>query len=250
MIEKVKWDTTTFREEQEPAYVVLIKKDLGMLDLRLDGLRKQGCFPHRARTLLWEAIILHVMDVLLEGFSRVKKCSPEGRAFMNLGLQSVITAVEQLSGLSPAPGAYVVQAYVRAFYLTEQEFLETCRTRAEFTQKMLLNLLQCNLANQLTRKQRAEMQSAIEEISKTRQRRPLWQHIPIEQLRQARSRAQTPKRATTSVLRLSTTPPPPVSPIVKPPTTPQPQTASRRSFDASSVLQRLSFDSRRDKTKP
>ena len=101
MVEKVKWDATTSHEEQERPYVVHIKKELGMLDMRLDGLRKQGCFPHRCRTLMWEAIVLHVMDdVLLEGYSRIKKCSPEGRAVMDLDLQTVVVAVEQLSGAS------------------------------------------------------------------------------------------------------------------------------------------------------
>ena len=93
MVEKVKWDATTSHEEQERHYVVHIKKGA--------CLRKQGCFPHRCRTLMWEAIVLHVMDdVLLEGYSRIKKCSPEGRAVMDLDLQTVVVAVEQLSGAS------------------------------------------------------------------------------------------------------------------------------------------------------
>ena len=192
MIEKHKWDSFS-NSDAEKNYITLVKKEATTLSTKLDALRRRDKVPQAAVVLIWESVILNIMDVLLEGYSRVRKCSNEGRAEMALDLQTLAVALGEFTGLQPVPGLTIVDAYIKAFFVTDEDFLEMCRKNTCFTQKMLTNLFACQSA-QLSRKQKIEFQSSIDEISKARVRKPLWQLVPQDQLKLARENALAPKK--------------------------------------------------------
>lgn len=192
MIEKQKWDTFS-NTETEKNYISLVKREATTLSTKVESLRRKEKIPQSAVVLVWESFILNVMDVLLEGYSRVRKCSNEGRAEMALDLQTLATALGDFTGLQPVPGLTIVDAYVKAFFVTDEDFLEMCRRSVYFTQKMLTNLFTCQ-STQLSRKQKVEFQNSIDEISKGRVRKPLWQFVPADQLKLARENALAPKK--------------------------------------------------------
>eukprot|EP00727_Mastigamoeba_balamuthi_P012514 m51a1_g7886 hypothetical protein (999) ;mRNA; r:68349-72368 len=185
MIEKVSWDG---QMTDERPYVAAVKKEVTTLNMRLEGLQRQGCFPARARDVMWECVILHVMDTLLEGYSRVRKCSNQGRAMMLMDLQSLSTVIAQMLKIKPSPnmtaadslpGYSILEAFIKSFYQPETQFLEFCRYHTEMPMKTLVALAQLCTAHssqmtQMTRKQKADLVAAVEEMSRSRARVPLW----------------------------------------------------------------------------
>ena len=52
-------------------------------------------------------------------FATARKCTPEGRALMQLDLRHLQMKVETLTRLRPLPDAALVETYIKAFYLPE-----------------------------------------------------------------------------------------------------------------------------------
>eukprot|EP00727_Mastigamoeba_balamuthi_P011144 m51a1_g6652 hypothetical protein (973) ;mRNA; r:138499-141826 len=185
-IEKVKWDGAVGNDRP---YVTSLTKEIALLSSRLKEVQKQGYLPTRLWTLAWENAALLVMDALLEGFSRIKRCSNEGRAMMTMDLQVVSSALEKASGLKPLPGASVVDIYIKAFYFTDAEFMDFAKAHTEFTSRMLVNMICCNTSSVMKRKQRDDLQKAVEDATRSRVRQPLWRSWYTIQ------RSRTPQRA-------------------------------------------------------
>jgi hypothetical protein len=51
--------------------------------------RKRGGLPGGTYNAMLQAACGHVVDVLIDGFSRVRKCSFEGRGLMKLDFQTL-----------------------------------------------------------------------------------------------------------------------------------------------------------------
>ena len=90
--------------------------------------------------------------------------------------------------MEAVPGEDAVLAYVGAYFLAPEELLALARLRSELTLKMLLNVVSCGTIQKLPRKQRTEVQNALEDIAKSRIRRPLWQTITQGQILDSRQK--------------------------------------------------------------
>jgi len=110
------------------------------------------------------------MNLLVEGYSRVKRCTNEGRALMSLDSQVFQTALQKLTELRPVPHANLVDNYIKAYYNPESLFLEwVVSHKDDYTSKQLLSLLNIAGAN-YTRRGRSELQRQVEEICARKER--------------------------------------------------------------------------------
>lgn len=66
-------------------------------------------------------------DLVLEGFSRVRKCSSEGRAMMTMDVFALHEGLNSIHLCRPPRGKHHVDNYLRAFYLAEEEMIQWIR---------------------------------------------------------------------------------------------------------------------------
>eukprot|EP00898_Chlorokybus_atmophyticus_P003339 jgi/Chlat1/4005/Chrsp26S03986 len=113
--------------------------------------------------LLWDYATHAAAKVLVEGYSRVKKCNNEGRALMSLDLQVLINGLQKMRPGKTKPNMQLVDSYIKAYYLPDTELLHWARIHPEYTQAQVIALV--NLVantNNWKRKTRVELVEKIE----------------------------------------------------------------------------------------
>lgn len=63
--------------------------------------------------LLFEYATDGIGEALVEGFSRVKRCTNEGRALMSLDLQVLLNGLQNLSPTKTKPNMQIVDNYIK-----------------------------------------------------------------------------------------------------------------------------------------
>ena len=63
---------------------------------------KAGALPAVSRFGIWSAVVTHIMDRFVEGYSRVKKCSVPGRGLMSLDVGTVYAHCARVGPIVPA----------------------------------------------------------------------------------------------------------------------------------------------------
>ena len=89
-----------------------------------------------ALVMLWDFAIAETASAIVAGFARVRKCSPEGRAGMALDVQVLLGTVRNLAPFFSEKGEShfrLVDAYIRAFYLSETEMARWVQIHPEYT---------------------------------------------------------------------------------------------------------------------
>ena len=79
------------------------------------------------REQVWLELCQTAFDMLLEGFSRARKVSTEGRASMTMDVSALHAGLDTIHPCRPARGKLHVNNYVRASYLSEEEVVEWVR---------------------------------------------------------------------------------------------------------------------------
>ncbi|KAL6510972.1 hypothetical protein OROGR_022096 [Orobanche gracilis] len=85
------------------------------------GIRKE------VQDLLLEYGIENVAVTLIEGLSRVKRCTDEGRALMSLDLQVLINGLKHFVSIDVRPKLQIVETFIKAYYLPETEYVHWSR---------------------------------------------------------------------------------------------------------------------------
>ncbi|XP_031385734.1 syndetin [Punica granatum] len=119
----------------------------GYVDLML------GEFKHYKTRLMHGGIHKEVQDILLEhgleivaetlteGLSRVKRCTDEGRALMSLDLQVLINGLQHFVSANVRPKFQIVEAFIKAYYLPETEYVHWARGHPEYTKNQIVGLI-------------------------------------------------------------------------------------------------------------
>ncbi|XP_052620596.1 uncharacterized protein LOC111897809 isoform X1 [Lactuca sativa] len=127
-------------------------KELGMehngyVDLLL------GEFKHYKTRLAHGGIHKEVQDTLIgyglenlsetvvEGLSKVKRCTDEGRALMSLDFQVLITGLQHFLTINVKPKLQRVETFIKAFYLPETEYVHWARAHPEYTKSQMAGLI-------------------------------------------------------------------------------------------------------------
>lgn len=122
-IQACRWE---IREATEPnVYVKQVGDAMERVARLLDDLTRRGALPSSSRSGVWACAVGHVMLRVVEGFSRVKKCSTAGRGLMQLDVKNLWLRIARVLTTSPdsivrvRDSSYVVD-YVQAFYNTTE----------------------------------------------------------------------------------------------------------------------------------
>lgn len=157
-IANAKWEVKELGVEHN-GYVDLLLGEFKHYKTRLahGGIRKE------VQDLLLEYGVDNVAEVLVEGLSRVKRCTDEGRALMSLDLQVLINGLKHFISVDVRPKLQIVETFIKAFYLPETEFVHWARAHPEYSKSQIVGLI--NLVSTMKgwkRKTRLEVLEKIE----------------------------------------------------------------------------------------
>ena len=94
--------------------------------------------------ILWQNATQNASHFILDGFSRVRKCTFQGRAAMALDLQIFSSGLKQICHPGVQPSLVLVDEYIKAFYTPEPEVAHWIRTHiGQYTKTQLVSLLTC-----------------------------------------------------------------------------------------------------------
>ncbi|XP_019093935.1 PREDICTED: syndetin [Camelina sativa] len=105
-------------------------------------------------------------EILVEGLSRIKRCTNEGRALMLLDFQVLINGLQHFVPTNVKPKLQIVETFIKAYYLPETEYVHWARGRPEYTKAQVVGLV--NLVATMKgwkRKTRLEVIEKIESAS-------------------------------------------------------------------------------------
>jgi hypothetical protein len=179
-IEQCKWVST--RGDQNP-YVNNIAKDVETFKNQIepfimeeDDKKKvnnqipKTQIPIQSSDLIWDHVIKFIMMELIEGFSRVKKCTSEGRAQMGIdsnAVQQVILKVSPPSITKPLPYTQPVRNYIQAYYMQNtkdmMEWIRDCYDPI-YTPRQLKALIEVGPCAQLPKKQKQDLTLEIDRL--------------------------------------------------------------------------------------
>ncbi|PON71203.1 Vacuolar protein sorting-associated protein 54, N-terminal [Trema orientale] len=157
-ISNAKWEVKELGLEHN-GYVDLLLGEFKHYKTRLThgGIRKE------LQDLLSEYGIEIVAETLVEGLSRVKRCTDEGRALMSLDLQVLINGLQHIVNVNVKPKLQMVETFIKAYYLPETEYVHWSRAHPEYTKNQIVGLI--NLVASMKgwkRKTRLEILEKIE----------------------------------------------------------------------------------------
>ncbi|KAL1161262.1 hypothetical protein V6Z11_A07G121900 [Gossypium hirsutum] len=149
-------------------------KDLGMehngyVDLLLGEFKHyktrlaHGGIHKEVHDLLLDYGLEIIAEILIEGLSRVKRCTDEGRALMSLDLQVLINGLQHFVSLNVKPKLQIVETFIKAYYLPETEYVHWARAHPEYSKNQIVGLI--NLVASMKgwkRKARLEVLEKIE----------------------------------------------------------------------------------------
>ncbi|XP_057956022.1 uncharacterized protein LOC131149520 isoform X5 [Malania oleifera] len=135
-IANAKWELRELGLEHN-GYVDLLLGEFKHYKTRLvhGGIRKE------VQDLLLEHGLDIVAETLIEGLSRVKKCTDEGRALMSLDLQVLINGLQHFISVNVKPKLQVVETFIKAYYLPETEYVHWARAHPEYSKNQITGLI-------------------------------------------------------------------------------------------------------------
>ncbi|XP_067934677.1 syndetin-like [Watersipora subatra] len=160
LIGGVRWDIKDIMS-QHNNYVDIILRELQQFAMRLAEIEYSVPVSAEVKAVLWQQCAKLASQTFVEGLSSVKKCSPEGRALMQLDFQQFLMKFERISGTRPAAAREYVETYIKAYYLPEDKLELWAKEHKEYTGKQIMMLVNC--VPQLNRKGKQKIFSQLEE---------------------------------------------------------------------------------------
>jgi len=94
-----------------------------------------------AQRRLWQFAASAIQDNLVDGFSKVKKCTESGRASMTLDVQTLQKEFKKLAPDSANTEWRYVETYVNAFYVKEDDAMKWMQIHPEYTKAQKVALV-------------------------------------------------------------------------------------------------------------
>lgn len=164
----VRWDVREILSQHSP-YVDHLLRELQTFSMRMQEVAKNRLrinpLPSDAHNLLWESVLRGVNRTFIEGFSRAKKCTNEGRALMQLDYQHFLSKIVQIVPQIKAQGVperELVEEYIKSYYLQETALESWIKDKLEanqYTTKQLEALVNCVIVD--NRKARTRLINVI-----------------------------------------------------------------------------------------
>lgn len=135
-IANAKWEVKELGLEHN-GYVDLLLGEFKHYKTRL----AHGGIAKEVQDLLLAFGLENVAEVLIEGLSRVRRCSDEGRVLMTLDLQVLINGLQHFVPMNVKPKLQVVETFIKAFYLPETEYVYWARSHPEYSRSQIVGLV-------------------------------------------------------------------------------------------------------------
>ncbi|RKP16713.1 hypothetical protein ROZALSC1DRAFT_31413, partial [Rozella allomycis CSF55] len=136
-----KYDLKEMETDNSP-FIDFAAKEFQSFFSKLNPLKKDY-LVHKLYEQLGDCLSQIVSWCMVEGFSRIKKCTNEGRACMQLDANLLLATIEKLSERKYANHQIFVQEYIKAYYLQEHEVENWVKShRTIYTIKQLSQLVQ------------------------------------------------------------------------------------------------------------
>lgn len=135
-IANAKWEVKELGLEHN-GYVDLLLGEFKHYRTRL----AHGGIHKEVQDLLLEYGLENVAETLIEGLSRVKKCTDEGRALMSLDLQVLINGLQHFVSANVKPKLQIVEIFIKAYYLPETEYVHWARAHPEYSKNQIVGLI-------------------------------------------------------------------------------------------------------------
>ncbi|KAK9279860.1 hypothetical protein L1049_013542 [Liquidambar formosana] len=135
-IANAKWDVKELGLEHN-GYVDLLLGEFKHYKTRL----AHGGIHKEVQDLLLEYGLENVAETLIEGLSRVKRCTDEGRALMSLDLQVLINGLQHFVFVNVKPKLQMVETFIKAYYLPETEYVHWARAHPEYSKNQIIGLI-------------------------------------------------------------------------------------------------------------
>jgi hypothetical protein len=104
-------------------------------------------------------------DIAIEGYSKVRKCSAEGRASMTLDLFALHEGLNKIHFCRPPRGKQYVDSYLRTFYLSEEEIMRWVEENWQtYAYRHIYGLLQQTMSSMLNNKKLKDAIAAVDNL--------------------------------------------------------------------------------------
>ncbi len=114
---------------------------------------------------IWLEVCQACFDMAIEGFSKVKKCSPEGRASMTMDIFALHDGLNAIHLCRPPRGKHYIENFLRAFYMSEEEILKwTQENWQAYAYRHVHGLLQQTMTSMLNSKKLKDAISLIDNL--------------------------------------------------------------------------------------
>ncbi|XP_014777198.1 syndetin [Octopus bimaculoides] len=161
----VKWDVKDIMS-QHNTYVDSILESFQDFRNRLHEVSRHVPVSKVVHDIIWEHCISLANHMFVEGYANAKKCTNEGRAWMQLDFQQFLTKLEKFADIRPIPEREYVETYIKAYYLPEAQLEIWLQDHKEYSNKQLLALI--TSVDHINRKARQRLVNMVEEFDKTR----------------------------------------------------------------------------------
>ncbi|XP_073001241.1 uncharacterized protein [Typha latifolia] len=147
-IANAKWEVKELGLEHN-GYVDLLLGEFKHYKTRLSS----GGISKEVQDLLLEYGLENVAETLVEGLSRVKKCTDEGRVLMSLDLQVLpnyneipvilvlINGLQHIISMNVKPKLQIVETFIKAYYLPETEYVHWARSHPVYSKSQIVGLI-------------------------------------------------------------------------------------------------------------
>jgi len=169
-IYNTKWDTKEIGVEHNQ-YINFLLSEFGNVSKKMIKEASYGCLPNNIKLWVYDQLIRLTMDLLVEGYSRLKKCSAEGRAIMSLDIKVLQNGLEKMTSLRPIPNTQYVDNYIKALYITDEaDFTNWATNHPEYSVKQCIALINLGIGLNLKKQAKQALITAVEELDKSRKR--------------------------------------------------------------------------------
>jgi len=155
-IEGLSWDVQQLQESANGYIEEMVSRGGVLHSFLVSEENAGGSITPTRKSQLWNEFCQACMETLIEGFSRVKNCSTEGRALMSMDIQALH---QGLTALEPARGARSrvwADAYVKAFYYGEEDVVRWIEENHQSYQLRHIEALVRNGVGKNTRRKRRQ----------------------------------------------------------------------------------------------
>mmetsp|Transcript_9274 Transcript_9274/g.34312 ORF Transcript_9274/g.34312 Transcript_9274/m.34312 type:complete len:1168 (-) Transcript_9274:28-3531(-) len=126
--------------------------------------RRENELPPGSIRELWSSATRQLMDAMVEGFSRVKKCNNEGRALMQMDFNALQGGLNDISSYEIA-GLQKVKNYIQGYYYQENDILDWIKSaKNDYTYKQIEALINAGCGANMKKKAKADLMTSVENI--------------------------------------------------------------------------------------